>query len=58
MAPVTGYISRLNTEFSIVRKYGYWEEIKYGQKELNPEMGQKVRFGNEDGHEIDKVLAI
>ena len=58
MAPVTGYISRLNTEFSIVRKYGYWVEIKYGQKVLNPEMGQKVRFGNEDGHEIDKVLVI
>ena len=25
---------------------------------LNPEMGQKSRFGNEDGHEMDKVLAI
>ena len=33
-------------------------EIKYGQKVVNPEMGQKVRFGNEDGHEIDKVLII
>ena len=58
MAPVAGYISRLNTEFSIVRKYGYLVEIKYGQKVLNPEMGQKVRFGNEDGHEMDKVLVI
>ena len=25
---------------------------------LNPEMGEKGRFGNEDGHEMDKVLAI
>ena len=58
MAPVTGYISRLNTEFSIVRKYGYLVELKYGQKVLNPEMGQKVRFGNEDAHEMDKVLVI
>ena len=58
MAPVAGYISRLNTEFSIVRKYGYLVEIKYGQKVLNPEMDQKVRFWNEDGHEMDKVLAI
>ena len=58
MAPVTEYISRLNTEFSLVRKYGYWVEIKYGQKVLNPEMDQKVRFWNEDGHEIDNCLTI
>ena len=58
MAPVAGYIFRLNTEFSIVRKYGYWVEIKYGGKMLNPEMGQKVRFGKEDGHEMNKVLVI
>ena len=58
MAPVTGYFSRLNTEFSIVRKYGYLVEIKYGQKVLNHEMDQKVRFGNEGGHERDKVLVI
>ena len=58
MATVAGYISRLNTKFSIVRKYGYLVEIKYGQKVLNPEMGQKVRFWNEDGHEMDKVLVI
>ena len=25
---------------------------------LNPEMGQKASFGNEYGHEIDRVLAI
>ena len=25
---------------------------------LHPEMGQKARFGNEHGHEMDKVLAI
>ena len=48
----------LGTEFSIVRKYGYWVEIKYGQKVLNPEMGQKVTFWNEDGHDMDKVLVI
>ena len=47
-----------NTEFSIVRKYGYLVEIKYGQKVLNPEMGQKVWFWNEDGYEMDKVLVI
>ena len=58
MAPVAEYISRLSTEFSIVRKYGHWVEFKYGQKVLNPEMGQKVRFGNEGGHEMDKVLVI
>ena len=58
MAPVTGYISRLNTKFSIVRKYGYLVETNYGQKVLNPEMGQKVRFWKEDGHEMDKVLAV
>ena len=58
MAPVAGYISRLNTEFSIVRKYGYLVEIKYGQKVLNPETGQKVWFWNEDGHDMDKVLVI
>ena len=58
MAPVAGYISRLNTEFSIVSKYGYLVEIKYGHKVLNPEMGKKVRFWNEDGHEMDEVLAI
>ena len=58
MAPVTGYFSRLNTEFSIVRKYGYWVEIKYGQKVVNPEMDQKVRFWNEGGLEMDKVLVI
>ena len=33
-------------------------EIKYGQKVLNPEMDPIVRFWNEDGHEIDKVLVI
>ena len=58
MAPVAGYISRLNTELSIVRKYGYLVEIKYGQKVLNPEIGKKGRFWNEDGHEMDKVLVI
>ena len=25
---------------------------------LNPEMRQKVRFGNEDGHDIHKILTI
>ena len=58
MAPVTGYISRLNTEFSLVRKYGYWVEIKYGEKVLNPEMDPKVRFWNEDGHELANCLTI
>jgi hypothetical protein len=25
---------------------------------FNPEMGQKVRFWNEDGHELDNCLTI
>ena len=29
-----------------------------GTNQSNPEMDKKGRFGNEDGHEIDKVLAI
>ena len=58
MAPVAEYISGLSKEFSIVWKYGYLVELKYGQKVLSPEMYQKVRFWNEDGHEMDKVLVI
>ena len=57
MAPVAGYISRLNTEFSIVRKYGYLVEIKYGQKVLNPEMDQKVRFGTKMDMKWTKFLS-
>ena len=44
MAPVTGYIPGLDTKLNIVRKYGNWVEIKYGEKVFNPEMVQKVRF--------------
>ena len=58
MAPVTRYVSRLNTEFSLVRKYGYWVEIKYAEKVLNLEMDQKVRFSNEEGHELANCLTI
>ena len=36
----------------------FLENQEVGEILLNPEMGQKVRFGNEDGHEMDKVLAI
>ena len=36
----------------------FLENQEVGEILFNPEMGQKAKFGNEGGHEVDKVLAI